>query len=1032
MRKLLLGACGEAGLILATTLVACAFAAPPENLLGNGDFTSRPGRADALGGWWHSDAPACQAAVVDAEVGGFTKAVRVEVNPKPGGQPWDVQLSASVRAPLASGPTVRVMAWLRSPQSCPVSLTYQLSQAPYTNFANQLAQLTPQWKQYAMQATLTRDFKPGETAVCFHLGRQAGTVEIAGVRVQTVSDNPQNLIPFVLPWDDASPGVTNVSGWLDKPAGSRGFVTARDGHLFVGDKRIRFFGTNITTSAAFPSHGDAEKVAARLAKFGINCVRFHHMDATWSNPGILQADRRTFHADSLERLDYFIAQLKQNGIYTDLNLHVSREYADQPKWAGMPDFFKGLDNFFPPMIEMQREYARGLLTHVNPHTGKSYAEEPAVAFVEINNENGLLSSWWWGGLDGMLSVYRDELQRQWNEWLKPRYADEAALRQAWLGAQQPLGAELLKNGSFAEGAGGWFLEQTGTAKGAVEPSASGPDGKPALRVQVQQTDDQGWHVQCHQAGLKVEQGRGYTLSFQARANEPRTISVDCRQAHPPWQTLWETNVPLTSQWQAFRFVVTPSDGDDNARITFGSLGAKTGTVELAAASLRPGGGYELRPGDRLGQVGIVTWLQYSSVPPGMQRDWVRFLWDTEERYWTGMARFLQQDLGVHALIFGSAVGFSPVPIQAELDLVDAHSYWHHPSFPGQPWDANNWFVTNQSMAGVAGGGTLPGLALTRVAGKPFTVTEYNHPAPNTHNSEAFLLTAAYGALQDWDGLFSFAYQGGRDNWNGQRIGGYFDVDQHPTQMATLPAVAALLLRGDVSVPEQRAIVGVSPEVFRDRLQHSGPWITAEAFGVPGRTVLQRPVAIDLSGKAAPAPTAGPASDPVVSDSGELTWDSRDKQGVVLINTPRSKAVIGVTSKGPYRLGDVVIAPRPNLQNWAAITLTVMDGADRSGPTGFDAPGRLLVTATGYAENTAMGWKNEEKTTVGPDWGKAPSLVEGIPATIQLPVAADRVKVWALDERGQRAEPVSVRNEQGKAAFDLGPEHKTLWYEVEVK
>ncbi len=1007
------------GLILMLALKAGAFAAPPENLLANGDF------AKGLEGWWHSDAPACQAAVVDAEVGGFTKAVRLEVKPKPGGQPWDVGLGASVGVPLAAGQTVRVMAWLRSPESCPVSFVYQLSQAPYTNFANQLAALTPAWKQYAMQATLARDFAPGETAVSFQLGRQAGTVEVAGVRLMPVSDNPLSLIPFVLPWDDATPGVTNVSGWLDKPAGGRGFVTARDGHLYAGDKRIRFLGTNITSGGGFPSHEDAEKVAGRLAKFGVNCVRFHHMDSAWADPPILQADRRTLSPESLERLDYFIAQLKKNGIYADLNLHVSREYPDQPKWNGMPDFFKGVDNFYPPMIELQRDYARQLLTHVNLYTGKSYASEPAVAFVEINNENGLLGSWWWGGLDAMPAVYRDELQRQWNEWLKQRYADEAALRQAWLGAEQPLGAELLKNGSFAEGAGSWTLEQTGTAKATAEPSAAGPDGKPALRVQVQQTDDQGWHVQLHQAALKVEKGGIYTLTFRARAEPARTISVDCRQAHPPWRTFWESNTKLSPEWQTFHLVVSPSDSEDNARVTFGSLGAQTGTVELAAASFRPGGGYELRPGDGLRQVGIVTWADYSSVPPAMQRDWVRFLWDTEERYWTGMARFLKQDLGVHALVFGSAVGFSPVPIQAELDLVDAHAYWHHPSFPGTPWDANNWFVTNQSMAGVPGGGTLPGLALCRVAGKPFTVTEYNHPAPNTHNSEAFLLAGAYGALQDWDAFFSFDYHCGHGDWDSRRIPGYFSVDQHPTQMATMPAVAALFLRGDVTAPENRTVVGVSPDAFREREQHSGPWTSAEGFGVGGKTVLQGPVSIDLTRNAPPNP-AEPPGDPIVSDNGELTWDSRDDQGVVLINTPRSKAAIGVTGKGPYRLGEVVIAPRPNLQKWAAITLTVMEGQ------GFDAPGRILVTATGYAENTAMGWRNEEKTTVGPDWGKAPSLVEGIPATIQLPVATERVKVWALDERGQRAGPVAVRSEQGKAAFDLGPEHKTLWYEVEVK
>ena len=41
---------------------------------------------------------------------------------------------------------------------------------------------------------------------------------------------PASLFPFVLPWDDASPGVANVSAWLEKPSGKRGFIVARDGH----------------------------------------------------------------------------------------------------------------------------------------------------------------------------------------------------------------------------------------------------------------------------------------------------------------------------------------------------------------------------------------------------------------------------------------------------------------------------------------------------------------------------------------------------------------------------------------------------------------------------------------------------------------------------------------------------------------------------------------------------------------------------------------------------------------------------------
>jgi hypothetical protein len=44
-------------------------------------------------------------------------------------------------------------------------------------------------------------------------------------------------------------------------------------------------------------------------------------------------------------------------------------------------------------------------------------------------------------------------------------------------------------------------------------------------------------------------------------------------------------------------------------------------------------------------------------------------------------------------------------------------------------------VENESMVNQKGG-TLSGLALQRVAGKPFTVTQYNHAAPNTYSSEA--------------------------------------------------------------------------------------------------------------------------------------------------------------------------------------------------------------------------------------------------------------------------------------------------------
>ncbi len=92
---------------------------------------------------------------------------------------------------------------------------------------------------------------------------------------------PPTMFPFVLPWDDAAPGtITDVSFLNARPAGVNGEIVPRNGHFVESKtgKRIRFIGTNFAAKDAFPTHADAEKVATRIAKLGINLVRLHHMD----------------------------------------------------------------------------------------------------------------------------------------------------------------------------------------------------------------------------------------------------------------------------------------------------------------------------------------------------------------------------------------------------------------------------------------------------------------------------------------------------------------------------------------------------------------------------------------------------------------------------------------------------------------------------------------------------------------------------------------------------------------------------------
>src|ERR1035438_3621394 len=79
--------------------------------------------------------------------------------------------------------------------------------------------------------------------------------------------------PFVVPGDDATKSATDFSGLSPKAAGADGFVRIQDGHFFSGPSRLRIWGVNLCFGANFPSHEDAEKVAAHLAKLGVNGVR---------------------------------------------------------------------------------------------------------------------------------------------------------------------------------------------------------------------------------------------------------------------------------------------------------------------------------------------------------------------------------------------------------------------------------------------------------------------------------------------------------------------------------------------------------------------------------------------------------------------------------------------------------------------------------------------------------------------------------------------------------------------------------------
>lgn len=247
---------------------------------------------------------------------------------------------------------------------------------------------------------------------------------------------------------ETNKGAADFSHLLDAPAGKHGFVRVKDGHFYFEDgTRIRFLGFNMAARSNTPNHETAEKLAARFASMGVNVIRLHAADApigeepcTWSSckeAPLLDYERGNsleFNKAGLDRFDYFVAKLKEKGIYLHIDLLVARAF-NKEDGIEYSDRVDSCTKCFPMinerLIELQKDYARKLLLHVNPYTGLALADDPAVITVQINNEESAIKGT--AELEHVehMKPYRQEVQRKFNHFLLMKYDTREKLKEAW-------------------------------------------------------------------------------------------------------------------------------------------------------------------------------------------------------------------------------------------------------------------------------------------------------------------------------------------------------------------------------------------------------------------------------------------------------------------------------------------------------------------------------------------------------------------------------------------------------------------------
>ncbi len=234
--------------------------------------------------------------------------------------------------------------------------------------------------------------------------------------------------------------IIDFSYLQEAPAGERGFLFAgTDGRFYFEDgTRGLFWGINVAKHSVFQSKDRIDRAVAAISRAGFNLVRLHHIDDV---DGLLPPERSgkpdPIDPEKLDAVDYWVYRLKEAGIYVYLDLLDFRTFtaAEGVQAAGeLGRAAKPYAVFDNTLIELQIQYARRLLLdHVNPYTGLSYANDPAIAMIELCDEHGLyMSRRRWGNL---VEPYASNLRRQFNDWLMKRYGSTAMLAEAWTDAE---------------------------------------------------------------------------------------------------------------------------------------------------------------------------------------------------------------------------------------------------------------------------------------------------------------------------------------------------------------------------------------------------------------------------------------------------------------------------------------------------------------------------------------------------------------------------------------------------------------------
>jgi hypothetical protein len=822
------------------------------------------------------------------------------------------------------------------------------------------------------------------------------------------------------------------------------FITIdANGHFSSGGQPMRFWGVNLTTGSCFPVKEKSPFIASRMRKMGINLVRFHHMDNGWSNNAgtiFIRGTGNTRQLDpiALDRLFFLLTEMKQNAVYANLNLHVSRTFLEGDGVLNADsiwEFGKGVTYFDPLLIDLQKEYARQLLSAVNPYTNLALSDDPVIAMIEISNENTLYGMWKEDRLKNytnggnLMQRHEQMLDQLWLDFLQKKYAGQTELAAAWGGSKGGSSLEnQLKDGDFELGNLNthWDLELHESARAIMKASTGDTHGGSfAAKVDVTQVTGTAWHIQFKQNGLSVHKDSSYILEFFARADRNnRNINVGFQRDQDPWTYYGGTNISLSQHWKRYRVSLTaPEHNDNHLRVTI-NFSNETGPVwfdDMIFSRPRATG---LDKDENL-DLRVIRRTDYSHrhfYHPQRMADLAEFYLGVQRSYFQKMYAFLKNDLGVKVPITGTnaLVGPSDLYTQQDLDYIDDHAYWNHPSFPSVAWSSTDWFIKNESMLKSDDLGTMgdifTGLAMQ---GKPYTISEYNHPFPNRYQWEMIPVLSSYASFHNADGLMFFEYNGSTNaEWEEDFVGNFFSIHRNNTLMSMSPIFAYAYRNRLITAAGEGLTANYSEEFIyhlpsQDNNGRWGKYIPYDKKVATSQTIRTVGFAADST----TLPVLSSTSN--LSNTGEINWNTA--LGVQTINASRLQGITGALNQ--YKLDELDFLHLQNASGDGVINWMSLDAAD------LPESAFSILSLHSQLQNSNMVWDGD--MTVHNQWGTSPTLIRPLQVQLHLEIDADSIHIYPLDEIGHEEDFISMYpNASGQFEIEIDQkQYMTPWFGI---